>query len=277
MTKAPSPLQDLPSDLTARLVSIAREAGDRVLEIYEEAEDVEFTRKDDDSPLTEADLASHESLVESLEAMTPDVPILSEESADEITYEDRSDWELFWLVDPLDGTKEFIKRNGEFTVNVALVRGHDPIAGIVHAPALDVTWHGAKGEGAHVIEDGTPRSISASPPDEGQSVHVMASRSHLNEPTKRFADRYEDHTFQRAGSSLKICRVADASAHVYPRLAPTMEWDTAAGQAVLEAAGGVIVEADDEGDPSPEAPLRYNKRDLTNPHFVAAASQALLE
>lgn len=257
------------------------QAGARILEVY--GRDFDTTHKADASPLTEADLASHAVLVEALTGTG--LPVLSEESA-EISYRERSGWNRFWLVDPLDGTKEFIKRNGEFTVNVALVEGGAPILGLVYAPVLDTLYLGWSG--AFAPEPGAWRMIRPGPacpvfsgegvvrlPDpsvrnpEG-ALRVVASRSHLTDETRAYIESLEaSHgpaDLVSKGSSLKLCLVAEGAADVYPRLAPTMEWDTAAGQAVVEAAGGrVRVYAPGAGL---GPPLRYNRENLLNPFFV---------
>lgn len=277
MSEALRTLEDqLASGLADALIRIARDAGDAILEIYEASEGIEIDRKADDSPLTQADLASNAVIVEALRALTPDLPILSEESA-EIGYEDRRSWEAFYLVDPLDGTKEFIKRNGEFTVNIALIEHGAPMAGVVHAPDLETTYYGQLGDApmAHLIDPtGTEIGLEALTPEPDEPIGVVVSRSHLNDETQAFVDQLSKHGREvdlvPSGSSLKFCRIAEGSAHLYPRLAPTMEWDTGAAQAVLEAAGGLVLQADSL------EPLRYNKQDLLNPHFIATASRDLL-
>ena len=249
--------------LRRELLEVAEEAGKAILDVYGEDFEVEF--KEDDSPLTQADLASNRVILARLEALAPDVPVLSEESAN-VAWETRRDWRRFWLVDPLDGTKEFVKRNGEFTVNIALIEGGRPVLGVVHAPVLDVTYSAAAGEGAFRRQAGAaeqPIRVARW----GRRLVVVASRSHANEATDRYLDRLRsDHEVEvvSKGSSLKICLVAEGAAHVYPRTGPTSEWDTAAAQAVLEQAGGVMLQADTG------QPIVYNKENVLNPHFVAA-------
>lgn len=261
-----------------QVLDIAKEAGDAILDIYEDAEGVEIDRKADDSPLTEADMASHRTIVEGLEELPVGIPILSEEGADTIGPETRHNWARHWLVDPLDGTKEFVKRNGEFTVNIALVEKGRPVLGIVHLPVPARTFVAVPGEDAYVLGEDARHVLEAEPPHPEEPVKIVVSRSHLNEATEAYVEGIEEAGREvelvRAGSSLKFTRIAEGQAHLYPRLAPTMEWDTAAAQAVLEAAGGVVVRAED-GGPTQET-LRYNKDDLTNPHFVAAANGELL-
>lgn len=245
------------------LIPVAREAGRAILQVYES--DFEVAYKDDDSPVTKADLAANRVILQHLKALTPDVPVLSEESSS-VPYETRKSWKRFWIVDPLDGTKEFVKRNGEFTVNIALVEHGSPVLGIVHAPVLEVTYSATAGEGAFKQQaGGDDRRIEVSTPDE--VLVVAASRSHRNEATERYLDllrkTYSVEVISK-GSSLKVCLVAEGTAHVYPRTGPTNEWDTAAAQAVLERAGGVML------DLTTGEPLVYNKPSTLNPGFVAA-------
>jgi 3'(2'), 5'-bisphosphate nucleotidase len=248
---------------------LTRAAGRAILEVYDDPASFATTDKADGSPLTRADLAAHRVLLDGLRALTPDLPVLSEESA-EVPVEERVAWTRYWLVDPLDGTKEFVKRNDEFTVNVALIEVENgvgvPVAGVVHVPVTGVTYGGVRGRGAWRQDaQGRTEIRTAGPPD---GVRVVASRSHGSPETEAFIARLARHfgAVERtsSGSSLKLCRVAEGAAHYYPRLAPTMEWDTAAAQAVVEAAGGAVWRF------GGRTPLRYAKRDLTNPHFLAA-------
>lgn len=233
------------------------------MEFYTQ-EELATTYKEFDSPLTCADIASHDLIVERLQALTPSVPVLSEESQ-AVPYQVRQAWRTFWLVDPLDGTKEFIKRNGEFTVNIALIDDGRPVIGIVHAPALNVTYFGANGWGAfkQTAQD-QMRRIEVM---QGQPIRpkVVVSRSHESEEIKRFLDKIAPLECLSIGSSLKICLVAEGEAHLYPRLGPTMEWDTAAAHCVVEMAGGAITDLAGQ-------PLRYNKPDLHNPHFIVSGA-----
>jgi 3'(2'), 5'-bisphosphate nucleotidase len=245
--------------LLPEVVAIARRAGSRILDVYN-SPSFDVSQKDDDSPLTAADLASHKAIVEGLSELTPEIPILSEESSS-TEYEARRSWETLWVVDPLDGTKEFIKRNGEFTVNIALVHDHRPILGVVHVPALGVDYFGADGLGAFKVEGGENRSIHVTA-QASSPVRVVGSRSHRGPLLDQYLEKLGPHEIVSMGSSLKFCIVAEGGADVYPRLGPTSEWDTAAAQAVVEAAGGQVV--DTEG-----RPLRYNARDeLLNPYFL---------
>ena len=263
-------------------VAAAAEAGEAILRLYGRAVAVET--KADQSPLTAADRASHECLVARLGAGAAALPVLSEEGQAR-PYAERRDWERFWLIDPLDGTKEFLKRNGEFTVNVALVEAGRPVLGVVLAPVTGVVYVGARGLGAYKAEPGRHYreasdlvSGAADPAAAGWlrlpsvamtpgCVRVVSSRSHENDATRAYLAALEASAGRverlAIGSSLKLCLVAEGAADLYPRLAPTMEWDTAAAQAVVEAAGGAVLE-----HPGGQ-PLRCNKADLHNPFFVA--------
>ncbi|MEO0421095.1 MAG: 3'(2'),5'-bisphosphate nucleotidase CysQ [Pseudomonadota bacterium] len=247
--------------LLPEVVAIARRAGRRILEIYNSA-DFDVEKKDDDSPLTAADLASHRAIMEGLAELTPQFPVLSEESKKE-DVEARRTWETLWVVDPLDGTKEFIKRNDEFTVNIALVHGNRPVLGVVHVPALGagIDYFGADGLGAFKSEGDEHRSIQVTKPSQ-QPVRVVGSRSHRGALLDGYLEALGEHEIIAMGSSLKFCIVAEGGADIYPRLGPTSEWDTAAAQAVVEAAGGRVVNTSGE-------PLTYNARDeILNPHFL---------
>ncbi len=240
---------------------LAREAGAAVMEIYRSGK-ADVQSKKDSSPLTEADLASHRIIVEGL-GKIGDYPVLSEESA-LISYEERKNWHRYWLVDPLDGTKEFINRTGEFTVNIALIEDKYPILGVVYAPVVDRMYYAASGCGAYREADGIIAGIGVSSivPDK---LRVVASRSHRGDALDEFLEKLGQHECVSMGSSLKFCLVAEGSADLYPRLGPTMEWDTAAAQAVVEEAGGMVV------DNESGARLRYNKRDLRNPWLLVMA------
>jgi 3'(2'), 5'-bisphosphate nucleotidase len=247
------------------LLDVALEAGEAIMDVYKR--DFAVTAKTDDSPLTEADLAAHRIIGARLAAMAAQIPVLSEES-DQREYAQRRSWREMWLVDPLDGTKEFVSRNGEFTVNIALVREGQPLLGVVHAPALGRTYAGIKGEGAWTRVDGRWQPIAARRYTGGRAV-VVVSRSHRGKAVDEFLARLEakEGTAElvSSGSSLKLCLVAEGAADVYPRLGPTSEWDTGAGQVVVEAAGGKVRDLHMH-------PLRYNKVDLLNPWFIAAGS-----
>lgn len=243
------------------VVRIAEQAGAAILEVYNR-DDFDVEKKGDDSPLTAADLAAHRIIVAGLEALPEKLPVHSEES-EGITYDMRKNWSRYWLVDPLDGTKEFIKRNGEFTVNIALMAGGVPVAGVVHVPVTRVTYVGGQGLGAFKIIDGQRSPIAVRPL--GDAVVMVASRSHGSDKLGAVEAAIREHVGSvdrtSMGSSLKLCLVAEGAADFYPRLAPTSEWDTAAADAVVRAAGGHVVRTDFQ-------PLAYNKPDILNPHFL---------
>ncbi len=249
-----------PLDLLEPVKSLAMAAGAEIMAIYATAFSVQ--KKDDASPLTAADLASHRTLVAGLENLTPSIPVLSEESA-HIAYAERGRWRRFWLLDPLDGTKEFIKRNGEFTVNIALIDGHQPVLGVVSAPAMNLCYYGAVGRGAWRQQGAEPpQSIAVAAPTPDRPARVVGSRSHAGDSLQAFLDRVGSHELLPMGSSLKFCLVAEGKADIYPRLGPTSEWDTAAAQCVVEQAGGQVVTTDGRR-------LAYNTKDsLLNPHFL---------
>lgn len=249
-----------PAELLHPVFDIALEAGRRIMAVYRSA-DFGVTHKDDASPLTQADLAAHRCIVEALARLTPDTPILSEEAAD-IGFDVRSRWSRYWLVDPLDGTKEFIKRNGDFTVNIALIENGIPVLGVVHLPAYDDTYIATRA-GVFAQYGGTGKAIQIScrtPPKDGLSA--VASKNHMTEETETYLAGLPIKECINAGSSLKFCRVAEGRADVYPRFGPTMEWDTAAGHAVLMYAGGEVITENGR-------PLLYGKPEFRNPNFIA--------
>lgn len=247
------------------IIKLAVVAGQRIMEIYDTDFDVE--KKSDDTPLTAADMAAHHTIVEGLNLLTPEIPVLSEESAN-IPFAERSQWRRYWLVDPLDGTREFVKRNGEFTVNIALIDNHESVLGVVYTPVTGVTYYAARGTGAFkkTFEPGTNNSNEAiaihtrrKPAD---SAIIAGSRSHRGDSLEAFLQKIGEYEIISMGSSLKSCLVAEGHADIYPRLGPTSEWDTAAAQCVVEEAGGRITKTD-------MTPLRYNTKDeLLNPHFL---------
>ena len=246
--------------LSQEILFISKEAGKEILSIYDKT-DLGVTYKDDRSPLTLADKASNNVIEESLKTLTPDIPILSEEGKN-VDYSQRKKWDLFWLIDPLDGTKEFIKRNGEFTVNIALICKGEPILGVVYVPVLDTAWYGIINEGSYKsLKNESPIKINVIKPD--HTVKIVTSRSHANNPKLHiFLKDYPNHELIKMGSSIKICLVADGTAHMYPRLGPTMEWDTAAAHAVVKYAGGNIYDLNSNNQ------LMYNKSNLLNPEFL---------
>lgn len=235
---------------------IAEEAGTVIMEIYNRDFSVEY--KDDKSPLTEADLASHDVIMRGLEKYG--IPVMSEEGKT-IDYEERKDWEYYWCIDPIDGTKEFIKKNGEFTVNIALVHRDTPILGVVYAPALGDMYKAKKGEGAFKNDQRLPLQTNH---DLKEKMSVVASKSHLSEETQAFIDALDTKDIMQVskGSSLKLCMVAEGEADIYPRLAPTMEWDTAAADAIVRESGKMTWQFEND------QPVVYNKVDLLNPWFV---------
>ena len=248
------------------IILSSRAAGAAIMEIYNQ-EDIGVQSKSDESPLTKADLAANEILCKTLREISPEIPIISEEN-DQMSYMDRAGWEYCWVVDPLDGTKEFIKRNGEFTTNVALVRGDVAVAGVIYAPALDEMYWGVYGNGAYSEINGEVLKLQVSTYNKSdKGLKLVCSRSHLNEATQAIVDQYNEPELVASGSSLKFMKIAKGDAHVYPRMAPTMEWDTCAAQAILEEAGGSVLQADTL------EPVVYNKENLLNPSFIAAANQ----
>lgn len=241
------------------LLKIADQAGKEILAYYDEA--IEIETKQDQSPLTKADLAAHHVIVDSLKELTPNIPIISEESGVP-AFDVRGSWKQFWLVDPLDGTKEFIKKNGEFTVNIALIANEIPVFGVVYIPAKNITYYGQKGHGSFKIDSsGNKKQIFSGQPDIQKTLKVVTSRSHKSDQLEEKLSRYGIKIGEQipAGSSLKFCLVAEGEADLYPRMGPTMEWDTAAGDAVYRYAGR------NGANPSP---LRYNKPDLKNGSFI---------
>jgi 3'(2'), 5'-bisphosphate nucleotidase len=243
------------------IVNIAQEAGDAIMEIY--SRDFQVDYKDDNSPLTEADTKSNEIICTALTKAYPDIPLLSEENK-EVPYAERKEWEYFWLIDPIDGTKEFIKKNGEFTINIALIHKDTPVLGVVYAPALGDMYKAKKGHGAFKNGQKLPLEINETPK---QSLVVVASKSHLSEETQEFINivaRSTEHVTQISkGSSLKLCMVGEGVADIYPRLAPTMEWDTAAADAIVRESGKMTYQYDREAES-----IVYNKENLLNPWFV---------
>ena len=244
--------------LCKQCIEIARDAGQEILNIYDSEYSIE--EKDDKSPLTDADLAAHNTIVKQLTELTPDIPVLSEESA-KLPFEERQSWDTYWLVDPLDGTREFIKRNGEFTVNIALIQNHKSIIGVIHVPVLDVDYYSWLDGGSYKIEkrgDEAPISVRK---QAGEKLVVAGSRSHGSEQMQAYMKNLGDSDLLSMGSSLKFCLVAEGRADLYPRLGLTSEWDTAAAHCIVEQAGGYVTKTD-------MSPLEYNTKDsLLNPFF----------
>ena len=256
----------LDTALREGVIAVARAAAAEILAIYQS--EFAVRHKDDRSPLTAADLAAHHCIVDGLRKLTPDIPVLSEESAG-ITTAQRRGWSTLWLVDPLDGTREFVKRNGEFTVNIALIEQGVTTYGVVQAPVTGALWHGGQRDGAFRRDgDGGDQTLRVRAPA-AAPLRVAASRSHRDERTALFIERMGEIEPIGLGSSLKFCRLAEGGIDVYPRFGPTSEWDTAAAQAVLEGAGGAVLDLQGR-------PFRYNQRDtLLNGEFVAIGDTTL--
>ncbi len=254
-------LETIASDIR----EISRRAGQAILDVYQQ--DFSVTQKKDDSPLTQADLASHNIICNALAELTPDTPLLSEESA-EIDFATRSTWSQYWLIDPLDGTREFVNRNGEFTVNIALISDHIPVFGVVYVPVSGVIYTGIEKRGAIRQDPGQAAvPIEVRQPCASPAV-VVGSRSHANPILLQHLAAIGDYELVSMGSSLKFCLLAEGKADFYPRLGPTSEWDTAAAHAVVNAAGGQIITLDGE-------PLQYNRKEsLLNPEFLVIADQS---
>ncbi|AMX03752.1 3'(2'),5'-bisphosphate nucleotidase CysQ [Microbulbifer thermotolerans] len=267
--------------LLERVIEICARAGEAILEVYNSSAELAVETKADDSPVTAADLAAHAVLAPALADLIDGVPVLSEEQ-EMPSFAERSRWQRYWIVDPLDGTKEFIRRNGEFTVNVALIENGEPVLGVVYVPVLGITYAGARGNAAggqtiafkRTAEGEKAIRVRALKPrlEAGEPVELVASRSHGAGKVEQLVERIESHlgpvACKSMGSSLKLCLVAEGAADLYPRLAPTCEWDTAAAQAVVEAAGGRVVSEDFRL-------LRYNTKDsLLNPFFYVIGDPA---
>jgi len=248
-------------ELIQAVNQIAKTAGEKIMNVYM-SDDFAVEQKTDDSPLTRADTAAHNAIVQALQALTPSIPVLSEESST-YPFNERQQWSRYWLVDPLDGTREFIKRNGEFTVNIALIDQHRPVLGSVYVPVTEINYYAVDGVGAFkCLADAEPQSIQVrvSPTD---NLKIAGSRSHASENLQKFLATLDfNYELVSIGSSLKICLVAEGEADIYPRFGPTSEWDTAAAQCVVEQAGGQLTDIHMQ-------PLRYNtKESLLNPYFL---------
>ncbi|MDZ7807785.1 MAG: 3'(2'),5'-bisphosphate nucleotidase CysQ [Gracilimonas sp.] len=243
-----------------QIIKTAKEAGQKILEFYET--DVEVIKKEDDSPLTKADLAAHHIIVDALKEIDPDTPVISEESGIP-DYEERKNWDEFWLVDPLDGTKEFIKKNGEFTVNIALIKGDKPVLGVVYVPAFDVMYYGDDTIGSYKRE-GEKKAVKLEiqiPLKIIGPARIVVSRSHGDDSTQKKLAELDIEVSEEvpSGSSIKFCLVAEGKADLYPRLGPTMEWDTAAADAVYRYS----IKSGEK-----YSPLKYNKESFKNPYFL---------
>jgi 3'(2'), 5'-bisphosphate nucleotidase len=247
-------------------IAVAKRAGEAILRVYEGKEDVGTQTKSDGSPLTNADMAAHHSILSGLRELTPESPVVSEESS-LVSYQERRQWNEYWLVDPLDGTKEFVKQTDEFTVNIAWIQDSRPVQGVIHAPALGLTYYACKEAGAFRQRSGeSPIKIAVQDPRD--KLRIVVSRSHKGERLESYLQRFEDYECVNMGSSLKFCLVAEGSAHFYPRLGRTLEWDTAAGQCIVEVAGGTVTDLQGKA-------VSYNKLDLSNPDFLAIGARSL--
>lgn len=240
------------------VITIAKKAGEAIMQIYQK--DVSVAYKEDQSPLTEADLASHHLICDQLNKLYPDIPILSEESADSFALADEN--ACFWCVDPLDGTKEFIKKNDEFTVNIALIQNQQPILGVIGVPAKNIIYAAAKGEGAFKQQENNELQKIHVKPQDPNHLTFAVSRSHLDDHTKAMVEEHEGDMLQ-AGSALKLAYVAEGLVDVYPRFGPTMLWDVAAGQCIIEEAGGQVLWAENQ------QPMTYNINHMKNDSFIA--------
>lgn len=254
--------------LLPQVIALAKQAGDAIMQVYNT--DFSVIEKADHSPLTQADMAAHHCIEQGLLTIAPHIPVLSEESAT-ISYAERKSWQTYWLVDPLDGTKEFVKRNDEFTVNIALIQGHRAVLGVVYAPVLDVTYYAANTLGAYKQSQSNPAQAIKSRAINPNNICIAGSRSHACAESQRFiqnvSQRLSEPQLISMGSSLKTCLVAEGTADVYPRLGPTSEWDTAAAHCVLSEAGGTVIELSGKE-------LHYNtKESLLNPSFLAIADK----
>lgn len=247
-----------------KILFIAQEAGRLILDIYKQPEFI-VQQKSDNSPLTEADKLAHHYISHALKIAFPRIPIISEEASETIDYAQRQNWETFFLVDPLDGTKEFLQRNGEFTVNIALIHHNKPILGVIHAPVLDVTYYAEAGKGAHKIMNGFNQALKPNSPSI-DILRVVISRSHTCTQTHEFLEKLKQLNKQIeitfAGSALKFGLIAEGVADIYPRFAPTMEWDTAAGQIVVNEMSKKLIAINNHET------LLYNKPNLINPGFI---------
>ena len=253
------------TELVQEVCNICKDAADRIMEIY--TTDFAVDNKQDSSPLTNADIASHKTICAGLSGILPRFPVLSEESAD-IPFSERKKWDRYWLIDPLDGTREFIKKNGEFTINVALIEHHQPVLGVVHVPVSGITYYASMGQGAYKQSpdsDAIPIKVKSTRANE---IIIAGSRSHGNEKQQSFIDRLGNVEIHAIGSSLKFCLVAEGIVDIYPRFGPTSEWDTAAAQCIVEEAGGSVVDLGYKK-------LTYNsKSSLLNPEFLVIADKS---
>ena len=254
------------SDLIEQLIKISKEAGEAILEVYNTNFDHQI--KEDLSPLTKADILSNNIICERLKVITPDIPILSEENSN-IPFNTRSLWKQYWLVDPLDGTKEFIKKNDEFTVNIALIENNKPTFGVIYAPILRETFWGSEGDGSFFLDkENNTKKINVSK-NVNDPIKIVTSRSHPSDELSRLLGKIKNYDLLKVGSSLKFCLIASGQADIYPRLGPTSEWDTAAGEAILKFAGGGVIKLDGRQ-------MKYNETgSLLNESFIALSDKKL--
>ncbi len=254
--------------LLESVIGLTKRASVEILKFYNPDAVLSVQQKDDNTPLTAADLAAHNTIVDGLTQLTPDIPILSEEDA-KIPFEQRQQWNKYWLVDPLDGTREFIKRNGEFTINIALIENQLPIMGVIYTPVTGVCYYAMKNSGAFKLEEGGQAQTISVRKASLKKVHVGGSRSYLDNSLHNFLHNLANYELTKMGSSLKSCLVAEGKLDIYPRLGPTSEWDTAAAQCIVEEAGGFITTTDMKQ-------LRYNTKDsLLNPHFFVFGDDSI--
>jgi 3'(2'), 5'-bisphosphate nucleotidase len=243
-----------------KIEDIALKAGEAILEIYSQEFSVDY--KEDSSPLTQADIVSNEIICTELQTLFPAIPIMSEENK-QVPYKERKEWEYYWCIDPIDGTKEFVNKNGEFTVNIALIHKNIPVLGVVYAPVIDELYSAKKDEGAFLNGLKLPLYVNKEP---DKKIKVVASKSHLSPETQEFINNLNADKIEQVskGSSLKLCMVASGEADIYPRLGPTMEWDTAAADAIVREAGKMCLQF------NTQEPMLYNKENLLNPWFIVS-------
>lgn len=260
---------NLTKELINNVVAISEKAGEVILDIYHKP-NINIDLKDDQSPLTEADLSSHNLIVNKLGELTPNIPILSEE-ASEISFKERSKWDLYWLIDPLDGTKEFVKKNGEFTVNIALIENNIPIFGVIYVPVTKEKYWGSNKFGSfYASRNRNVEKLNVSKKSD-KKLRIVTSRSHINDDLESLLNQIEDYELVSKGSSLKFCLIASGDADIYPRFGLTSEWDTAAGEAIVKFAGGHIVTIDN-------SVMKYNSKiSLLNPYFIVASNKEVCE
>ena len=258
-------------NLYSPLLSIAELASKAIIDIYDDPERFNVQIKDDASPLTAADQASNDIICAGLQDIDQSIPIISEENR-QIPFEERSAYNYCWMVDPLDGTKEFVKRNGEFTINIALIENGRVVLGLMHIPVTGESYFASKGDAAHKAHKGEREVINCRKFDnQASGLGMVCSRSHPSEATRNYVEKYQDPILVPRGSALKFSVIAQGDADIYPRLGPTMEWDTAAAQIILECAGGQVLDFESR------KPLRYNKENLLNPNFIAFGKGSLID